>query len=320
MSDTSFSFIIPVYNDETNISRCLDSILKQTLSDFECIVIDDGSTDNSLSICYSYNKNDSRVRVFHKENEGISKTRQFGLNNAFGEYIYFVDSDDWIEPFLLEKFKNDIKNNTDITFLDFFEENKKCKEEYHSQKITVYNTEKVLRKILEGKLYSCLWNVIIKKDFYNKNNIFFYENINYGEDSLYIIELLLNNPRIKYLQGGFYHHSINNNSYTRTDKKQKYIERVNFLNELPCLLTKYNRPELLEINFFPLNDKFEIFNSFTLTKREYQFLYKISLTSYYRYCYGFYRYFLLLTAESFLFYPLKYSIYLLKLIKNKLGK
>ena len=92
-----FSIIIPVYNVENELARCIDSIINQTFGNFELILVDDGSPDNSGSICDEYAKNDSRVQVIHKANGGVSSARNTGLKIAKGEYIWFVDSDDYVE-------------------------------------------------------------------------------------------------------------------------------------------------------------------------------------------------------------------------------
>lgn len=91
------SIIVPVYNVEKYLRKCIDSILNQTFKDFELILIDDGSTDESGKICDEYNLKDNRIKVIHKENGGLSSARNAGLDIAQGEYIGFVDSDDWIE-------------------------------------------------------------------------------------------------------------------------------------------------------------------------------------------------------------------------------
>lgn len=102
------SIIIPVYNAEKTLKRCLDSIKAQTYTDFECLLIDDGSKDSSLSICESYADGDDRFKVFHKENGGASSARNVGLDNASGEYICFCDADDYVTPNWLALFAKHI--------------------------------------------------------------------------------------------------------------------------------------------------------------------------------------------------------------------
>ena len=321
MPSQSFSVIIPVYNDESNLRRCLDSVLSQTYIDFECLLINDGSTDNCPAICDSYANKDSRVRVVHKANEGISKTRQFGINNAIGEYTFFVDSDDWIEASFLADIKPKIEENKpDVIFMDFFDENTAGNERRIHQKPSSLDFETVLSLVLEGKLFSCLWNVLIKKELYVKNNVNFVESINYGEDSLFIIELLLNNPKVDYLPGAYYHHTFNHNSFTRKSRKKRYMERVNFLNLLPSLLIKYERDDLSKHNFFPLIDKYEMLSSGLFTKKEYQSLFQLSITPYYRKRAGLRKYIILVLAETACYIPAKFiAVFMKKLGRNLSG-
>ena len=98
------SVIVPVYNTEKFLQRCIDSVLAQTYQDFELLLIDDGSKDSSDTICDEYAAQDTRVKVFHKENGGVSSARNVGLDNARGEWITFVDSDDYIEENYLQTF------------------------------------------------------------------------------------------------------------------------------------------------------------------------------------------------------------------------
>ncbi|WP_461248960.1 glycosyltransferase family 2 protein, partial [Treponema sp. R6D11] len=114
-------FIVLVFNDEKYISRCLNSVISQTYSDFECLIIDDGSTDNSSSICDEYAKKDKRIKVYHKKNEGIGKSRQYGIDRVNGKYIYFIDSDDWIESSFAADILNKINTEKpDLLFFDYY--------------------------------------------------------------------------------------------------------------------------------------------------------------------------------------------------------
>jgi len=319
MPTLPFSIIVPVYNDENNLKRCLDGIVSQSFMDFECLLIDDGSTDNSSTICDEYAAKNSRIRVFHKNNEGISKTRQFGINNSTGRFTVFVDSDDWIESELLMAVIQEVKNEkTDMLFMDFFDENSTGKEKYLSQQPFVKNSETVLRMVLEGKISSCLWNVVINRELYIIHNIDFPDGINYGEDSLFIIELLLNNPKINHLSKAYYHHTYNHDSFTLKNRKQRFMERAEFIDHLPLLLDKYNRNNLIKHNFFPLNDKYEMLYSGLFTRKEYQAIFPIANSSYYRKQCGFKKNFMLILAETRLYLLAKCYFILVRWVKNKL--
>ena len=318
MNTCLFSIIIPVYNDEKNIHRCINSVLSQDFQNFECLIINDGSIDNCASICDEYASNDKRLHVFHKKNEGVSQTRQFGINHAKGDYSFFLDSDDWIEPFFLSAiYEKLVKNKVDILFMDFFEETSAGKEKYVVQNPFSTDIETIIRLVLEGKLYSCLWNVVINKYFYSINKINFTKNINYGEDTLFILEMLLNNPIIGYLEESFYHHTFNHVSFTRINKKEKYHERILFLNHLSFFLEKYGRNDLIKHNFFPMNDKYEMLCSLLFTKKEYHSLFSLEITFYYLKKYGLKKYLVLKIAETHFYQFLVYLIVFYRNLKKK---
>ena len=113
------SIIVAIYNAERTLRRCIDSLITQTLHEIEIILVDDGSSDASASICDHYAQIDSRIRVFHKQNEGVSKTKQLGLDNAHGEYIIFLDSDDYVDKTIYQKlFEKAAKEDADIVNCD----------------------------------------------------------------------------------------------------------------------------------------------------------------------------------------------------------
>ena len=123
------SVIVPVYNTEKYLPRCIDSILAQTFTDFELLLIDDGSTDKSGTICDEYAKKDKRIRVFHKENGGVSTARQLGIDKAIGIYSIHTDGDDWIEKDMLkDMYDKIIEKNADILIADFFINNQQKEE------------------------------------------------------------------------------------------------------------------------------------------------------------------------------------------------
>ena len=117
----TISIIVAVYKVEACLSRCIDSLLAQTFTDFELLLIDDGSPDSSGMICDVYAERDSRVRAFHKENGGVSSAREYGLCQARGEYIIHADPDDWVEPTMLEVLYNKAQEEAaDMVICDFF--------------------------------------------------------------------------------------------------------------------------------------------------------------------------------------------------------
>lgn len=172
------SVIVPVYNVEKYLPQCIESIINQTYKNLEIILVDDGSTDNSGKICDQYAENDNRIVVIHKINGGLSDARNVGLKKAIGDYIGFVDSDDWIEANMYEVMLNKIlENDYDIVSCGHFVEyqNKSCKVCYGNKVIEKSN---------------------IVKDYYSENNVFYgpcmrlykksiWENLKYPEGKLY---------------------------------------------------------------------------------------------------------------------------------------
>jgi len=242
-----------------------------------------------------------------------------GITQVKGDFIVFVDSDDWVEPsFLSNIFLKMEDNKTDLLFMDFAEENKNGSENIIFRQPALLDCETIIRLVLEGKLYSCLWNIAVKRNFYLNNNINFAEGVNYGEDSLFIAELLLNNPKTSYLSGAYYHHTYNFNSFTNKNCKQRYLERSNFHSHLYILFEKYNRSDLYKYNFFPLNDKYEILCKGVFSKNEYHALFSLSITFYYLKRCGFQKYIMLCMAETNLYTLIKYFIIFKKNLKMKL--
>lgn len=212
------SIIVPVYNVEKYLHRCLDSIVEQTYKNIEVIIIDDGSTDNSGKICDEYDK-DLRCHIVHQENKGLSKTRNEALKIISGNYILFVDSDDYIEENLVEKIlglmkKNDadvaIFSNYEITssglvkYINLFEKD-------HID-ISDLDTKKIYHLIMMDKILNVVWNKMYKSSIWK--GIQFPVGYNY-EDLFVQPSLLLNAKKIIYTRDFLYYNNrLNSNSIT----------------------------------------------------------------------------------------------------------
>ncbi len=178
------SVIIPVYNVEKYLRECLDSVVNQTLKDLEIILVDDGSTDSSLSICQEYEQIDSRIKVLKQKNQGAGVARNRGLDSASGDYLYFLDSDDFIDLHNLEKMYSQIsKTDSDICFCknNIFNENSNCIEniDYSTNKEVIPNLETFSRKDIPNDILQiCVPNLFIKlykTEFIRKNCLRFQE-------------------------------------------------------------------------------------------------------------------------------------------------
>ena len=152
------SVIVPVYNAEAYLKRCIDSVLAQTFLDYELILVNDGSSDRSGQMCDEISKSNTHVRVIHQTNQGVSAARQTGLDAADGEYVTFADPDDWIESTMLEEMlRKAEQDNADVVISDYWFNYEK--EEYYStQAPQDICPTMVLRQLLLGQLLGSTWN------------------------------------------------------------------------------------------------------------------------------------------------------------------
>lgn len=230
------SIIMPVYNAEKTLSQMIDSILSQTFTDWELLCIDDGSTDSSGVLLEEYALRDSRIKVFHKANEGVAMARQMGIDNAQGEYCIHADADDWVEPTMLEELYNEAKGkDADVIICDYFL-NIKEKQTYISQKPTSLDPIQILRDLFQQLHGSCC-NKLVKRVCYNKYDITFTKGINHCEDLITWIQLF-QHPEIKvaYLPKAFYHYCENELSITRNFTRKTYEMRLKFRDKLKDIL------------------------------------------------------------------------------------
>lgn len=183
------SVIIPIYNAETSLSKCIKSVLSQTYTDIEIILIDDGSTDKSGDICDKFALKDDRIKVIHKTNGGVSSARNAGLNIAQGEWIVFVDSDDWCEEDYLSDFFNtkDILRASDIVLQGRMNESKGIVKNCTVLKDSMYTN--IAEGILENQLlkFGAPYCKLYSASLIKKHNIRFPEDYSYGEDTTFFL-------------------------------------------------------------------------------------------------------------------------------------
>ncbi len=184
------SIIVPVYKVESYIRRCIDSILNQTFVDFELILVDDGSPDDSGAICDEYAKKDARIRVIHNQNKGVSAARNTGLDAALGEYISFIDSDDYVEACYLEKLAGK-KSDLSICGSYIISE----KEEVHiyfpiEDKVSSSNLEQIT-DLFDRDLLKYVWGKLFKRSIIEAKNLRFDTRISLGEDTVFALKYAL---------------------------------------------------------------------------------------------------------------------------------
>ena len=205
------SIIVPVYNTEKYLKKCLDSIINQTYSNIEIILIDDGSTDNSPKICDEYKSRNNNIKVIHQTNSGVSTARNVGLDAAIGEYVGFIDSDDYIDNNMVEKImKEIIYDNLDIAICNLYIENEnniEMKELNYTDcfiERNRYPFEMYTNTSIEG--FAC--NKIYKRSIIEKYGIRFKEGCVVLEDDLFNYQIFHHNKKlkIKYINDKFYHY------------------------------------------------------------------------------------------------------------------
>lgn len=234
----SISVIIPIYKAQAFLSRCLDSLLSQTFTDFEIVCLNDGSPDNCDKILSEYAKKDKRVKVINKKNTGVSDTRNLGLATAQGEYVLFLDSDDCIHPQALEiTYALAKKNNADLVYYRHIAKGYSDIEKYLNHTFDTSNIKtKVVDNVLEyateknhgGSSWKIrrgfIWAYLFKKSFIQ--NIKFSTNIKIGEDLVWLLKVLAKKPVSVLTKLPLYFYIPNENSALGTVKRLAYIENM----------------------------------------------------------------------------------------------
>lgn len=280
---TKLSIIVPVYNVEKYLPKCLESLIKQTLKDIEIICVNDGSMDNSLAILKEFASKDSRIRIIDNQHQGVAKTRNTGIEQSTGEYIGFVDSDDYIDIDFFEKLYNSAtKSNSDIAIASILK---------HKNFFNIYNakyTKEETAITIQDKIKLCedkkhfffyAWNKIYHSGFIKENNIKFSEGQIY-EDVMFAIKALYYSNKIISVYGTKYHYIEHENSLTKYKDKtgekehdliKAYSELQEFCNsknieisERLNYYTKENFGFILNLYKGKYQSKIQLFNIFTI--------------------------------------------------------
>ncbi len=256
MKKNLISVIVPIYNVENYLEKCIDSILNQTYQNLEVILVDDGSPDNCAKICDEYANKDSRVVVLHKENGGVSSARNLGLEKAKGEFITFVDSDDYLEPTMYEKLiQKQQLENLDIVFARY-------KEIYESGEVKItetaledfcktsnlvytFNCSSKKEKLngetkIHDRVFCSLWRMLFKSEVLK--GIKFSTKIRYMEDFVFFNEVALySNIKFGFIDEYLYNYLIRGTSAYQTKSKKIVENSKGYLEEMTRILsgTKY---------------------------------------------------------------------------------
>ena len=240
------SIIIPVFNREKQITNCLISISKQTYTNFEVLIVDDGSTDKTQSVCRDWTIQDNRFFVFHQKNKGPSAARNLGLRKSRGTYIYFVDSDDWLEPNLLEQMiKCALATNSQVVFLQYNLISGTTRGkiantrhiQYPSQ--NVLSSAETLKLLVPDKLPSFTWSFMSEKElFYTPESIEF-PDFNLMEDQAILYKLVCHAKQVGFVHEKLYNYVVEDNSLLGTQSKSTEMCRS-------CILLAQERQDYMD--------------------------------------------------------------------------
>lgn len=211
------SVIVPIYKVEKYLNQCLDSILNQTYRNLQIILINDGSPDSCRLICEGYCKKDERFELINKTNGGLASARNAGLNKVKGDFIVCVDSDDWIEPNMIEiLLKNMLDYKADMSVCSFYEAHANgVKKETFTNKIEILSQEDAIQKVISpGKFYGFAWNKMYKTDLIASQR--YDESILKGEDSPFSCEYILKCEKIVVQDIPLYHYRVDSVSISRS--------------------------------------------------------------------------------------------------------
>ena len=264
MPQPKVSIIVPVYNAEKYLARCVTSLQNQTLEEIEIILVDDSSTDSSLLLCNEMAQGDPRIKVLHKENEGAGLARNAALKIATGEYIGFVDSDDFVAHEMFETlYQKAVTYESDLVmsgvlFVDgnMFSNEGECVRKIYFERDTQFDTPERLNKLRMGivgatpedaddsKYGMSIWKNLFKNEIIKRNHLVFQsEREMLSEDALFMIDYISCIEKATGISEAFYHYCRNEDSISKSYKKDRFEKSLVFVNEVEKRFQTVNSPE-----------------------------------------------------------------------------
>lgn len=256
------SIIVPVYNVEKYIQRCLESLVNQTLEDIEILIINDNTPDNSMKICEEYAKQDNRIKIFSKENEGLGLTRNYGIERANGEYIAFVDSDDYVSKDMCEVLYNAAKkNNADIVYGGIFYDDNNgkivkspCVEEeiiWKDNEVKSLLLDFIATKPEEKKdtiMEVSVWKTLFRKEIFDRYNIRFVSERQFiSEDVIFDIDFFMKSKCIVAIPECVYYYCVNPNSLSKVFRTDRFKKVKILYDEVIRRLSMYYNKEEIQL-------------------------------------------------------------------------
>lgn len=238
------SIIVPIYKVEKYLERCLNSIINQTYTNIEIILVDDGSPDSCGEICEKYKKIDSRIKVVHKQNEGLGMARNSGLEHIDGEYVAFVDSDDWVAQSYIEDMLLAItNNNSDFVISGYIEERTNgniIKYNSPREKMENYGSNEIVEEVLlpilgsspnyknDIEIQMCVWTNLYKTSIIKENNLQFVNERHFlSEDLFFNIDYIMHCKKVSIISNCNYHYKVNEVSLTNSYRQDRFILLTN---------------------------------------------------------------------------------------------
>lgn len=253
------SVIVPIYNCDMYIEKCIKSIINQTYKNLQIILIDDGSEDKSGNICDNYAKVDSRIEVYHTKNNGVSAARNYGLSKVKGEFVSFIDADDFLEREMYDKMIKKFENGIDMVVCNFSTIEESVKKELNFIPNIILDKKSCIKELLLNRyLMGALWNKIIR--YKNLEDIKFNEKISMGEDLLFQYNVIKRIKNAQFIADYLYNYRLSQNNVTNKSNYEKWIQFVNVTklilddikNEYPEL-EKYAIIKYINSNMFVLS-------------------------------------------------------------------
>lgn len=261
------SVVIPVYNSANFLRPCLDSIVSQSFSDWEVVAVDDGSSDESPAILDEYAAKDSRFKIIHKENGGVSAARNDGLAVANGEYVLFVDSDDWIDETAFRVYWDEVcQTRADVVITDHWtwkENGTETEHRFFAQDFVANdksNIQALQRMVLYrgyspypsarcSYMFSALWSKLIRRQLLLENGIQFSRTLKLYEDGLFALQVFHFAKSVAYKQVPTYHYRVLNNSLCHINEQRLVTDSSNILNEIQSFMEVFDKDRALESAF-----------------------------------------------------------------------
>ena len=253
-----YSIIIPIYNVESTLKRCVDSVIGQTYKNLEIICINDGSTDKSLKILEEY-KNDNRIKIITQKNKGIASARNTGIKIATGDYITFIDSDDWYELDYIDKMNQILVGNENIEVIrgNYFtsdginKHKENMQEEFSNKKVDVRNNRTIIfKRLFNAEMKSYSWLLMLKREIIGKKQLYFNDETRYMEDIEFFSKMLYSIDNIYFCDENKYNYFYNPDGLSKSTKnmKNKIINLYNVKNSINELLIQNNESKELICN------------------------------------------------------------------------